>query len=399
MSLPNEELVRKAIITTDAIAATGKLNPAQADKFIDFVIDVTGLKNNARVVKFRNEQMDIDKIGVSKRAAMPAVEAQDPGVRRGVNTSKVTLLPKEVIIPFEVSDSFLENNLEGEIAEDHIIKMMATQAGNDLEEQYINADLLGAAVLQGDIIDGGSSTQYVKDSFLAMFDGWLRLGDSANVVDFAGQNIGSNVFSRMMNSLPAKFKKNRGNLRFITSIELDQLYREKVASRATVKGDTALETTAPLTPFGVPLMPFALFPFQGKKVEHVTLTGTTPAQLRYAPISDPIVVTLATLGSTPTTPFIETTDYVLNRATGTIARNGAGGITSGALVKVTYLANPEVLLTHFQNLIVGIGRDVRIEKDRDIFKRVNQYAITMKVAVQIEELTALVKAKNVGTGV
>jgi hypothetical protein len=51
------------------------------------------------------------------------------------------------------------------------------------------------------------------------------------------------------------------------------------------------------------------------------------------------------------------------------------------------------------NFIVGIGRDVRIEKDRDIFKGVNQYAITLKVAVQIEELTAAVKTRNVGQGV
>jgi len=71
----NEELVQKALITTDALASQGKLNPAQADKFIDYVIDITGLKNNARVVRFRNEEMLIEKIGVGRRVAVPAVEA------------------------------------------------------------------------------------------------------------------------------------------------------------------------------------------------------------------------------------------------------------------------------------------------------------------------------------
>jgi hypothetical protein len=47
---------------------------------------------------------------------------------------------------------------------------------------------------------------------------------------------------------------------------------------------------------------------------------------------------------------------------------------------------------------VGIGRDIRIEKDRDIFKGVNQYAITAKVSVQFEELTAIVKVRNIGLG-
>jgi len=51
------------------------------------------------------------------------------------------------------------------------------------------------------------------------------------------------------------------------------------------------------------------------------------------------------------------------------------------------------------NFIIGIGRDIRIEKDRDIFKGVNQYAITAKVSVNFEEDSAIVKIRNVGTGV
>ena len=64
--MTNKELVNKAIIATDQLAAAGKLNPKQADKFIDLVIDVTGLSGNVRVARFRNEQLDIDKINVGK---------------------------------------------------------------------------------------------------------------------------------------------------------------------------------------------------------------------------------------------------------------------------------------------------------------------------------------------
>ena len=113
----NEELVQKAVITTDAIAAAGKLNPAQSDKFIDFVIQETVLKDNARTVKFRNEELNIEKIGIGKRAALPAAEASDPQVRRGISTSKVTLKPLEIIVPFEIGDSFKENNIEGDNVE------------------------------------------------------------------------------------------------------------------------------------------------------------------------------------------------------------------------------------------------------------------------------------------
>ena len=144
----NEELVQKAVITTDALASQGKLNPAQADKFIDYVIDITGLKNNARVVRFRNEEMFIEKIGVGRRVAVPAVEAQAPATRRGVSTARVTLHPQEIMVPFEVGDSFREINVEGEAVEEHVIKMMATQLAIDMEQLYIEGDTLGRADLE-----------------------------------------------------------------------------------------------------------------------------------------------------------------------------------------------------------------------------------------------------------
>lgn len=49
------------------------------------------------------------------------------------------------------------------------------------------------------------------------------------------------------------------------------------------------------------------------------------------------------------------------------------------------------------NLITAIGRDIRIEKDRDIFARLNQWAITTKVDAQFEEVDAVVKAYNIGS--
>jgi hypothetical protein len=394
----NEELVKKAVVVTDALATSGKLNPAQADRFIDYVVDVTGLKNNARVVRFRNEDLVIDKIGVGRRAAMPAEEAVAPSARRGITTSKVTLTPKEIIVPFEIGDSFREINLEGDAVEDHIVKMMATQLANDLETLYLEGDTLGRAVIEGDILEGGHVSNVVKDTYLALRDGWLKLARSGNVVDLAGANVGANAFSRMLNALPAKFKRNRTALRFMSSIDLEQNYREKLSTRATGAGDAALSSTSGITPFGVPLMPFPLFPFKPRVVEHKTLVdSSTAAQLLHAPISN-VVVTLATLSTSATAPFVEDTDYSVDYTLGKITKVGSG-IADGTSVKVTYDANPQVLLTHQDNMIIGIGRDIRIEKDRDIFKRVNQYAITLKVAVEFEETTAIVLGKNFGTGV
>ena len=396
MGISNEELVQKAVITTDALATAGKLNPAQADKFIDYVVDESVLKNNARIVRFREESMDIDKIGIGRRVAFPKTEAQDPGLRRGITTSKVTLTPKTIIMPFEIGDEFKEINIEGEGVEDTIIRLMARQLSNDIEELYIHGDTVGPAILESDYRDGGSTTQYVLDRYLALFDGWNKLADSGNIYDAEAANIGLSVFGSMLRQLPTKYRRNRAALRFFLSPDLYQLYIEKLATRATSLGDAASGGAAH-KPYGVPVVEVPLLQFLPPVVEHVTLAASATESLTYAPVNT-VVVSTETLGDTPETPFIEDTDYSIDYTLGTIT-NLDVGIGDGDVVKVSYTANPMALLTHYQNFIVGIGRDIRIEKDRDIFKGVNQYAVTAKVAVEFEEDEAIVKAKNIGQGV
>jgi len=393
--ISNEALVEKAEIIANDLASAGKLNPAQADKFIDYVVDETILKNNARVVRFRNESLDIDKIGIGGRAAVPKAEATDPGVRRGINASKITLTPSEVMVPFEIGDNFREINIEGEMVEDHIVQMFAKQLANDLEELYVTGDKLGPAVLQADIIDGGSEVQYVKDSYLALQDGWQKISDTGNIVDAENANVGLSIFGKMIRQMPTKFRRNKKNLRFYCCPDVAQLYMEKLSTRATQLGDSAAGGSG-IAPFGIPIVEVPLWDLHPTVVEHVTLSGTTAVALKNSPVQG-VSVLPTTLSSTLATAFIESTDYTLDTTNGTVARIGGGAIGDGDTVKVTYQANPQIILTHMNNFIVGIGRDIRIEKDRDIFKGVNQYAITTKVSVNFEEKTAIVKAINVGT--
>lgn len=396
MTISNEQLVEKAVITADAIAASGKLNPAQSDRFLDYVVDETVLKNNARIVRFRNETLDIDKIGIGTRAAVPANEAVDPGIRRGITTSKISLTPREIMVPVEIGDTFREINIEGDDVEDHIMRLFARQLGNDLEELYMIGDTLGPAAVESEIVPSGGS-DYIKDTYLALQNGWQKLADDGHIVDAEGQNIGLSLFSRALRALPTKFRRNKKALRWFMSPDLWQVYLEKLSTRATPLGDAA-STGTEHGPFGISAVPVPLWDFQAKVVEHLVLNGTTATALKHANVSD-VVVHDSSLSNVPTAPYIEDTDYTLDAAAGTVARIGGAGIGDGDTVKVTYSAAPQLILTHQSNFIVGIGREVRIEKDRDIYKRVNQYAITAKVSVNFEEVDALVKVKNIGTGV
>jgi hypothetical protein len=395
--MTNEELVQKAIITAADIATAGKLNDMQANAFIDFVIDVTELKGSVRVVRFRNENMQIDKIGVGQRVSVPKEEAKDPGLRRGVSTSKVTLTPRDVMTPFEISDNFAELNIEGEAVEDTIVRLMATQTANDLEEVFINGDVLGPARIEADLIDGGSSTQVIKDSFIALFDGWLRLLDSGNVYDADGANLSSKVFSGMIKKMPVKFRRTRRNLRLLLALDLEQNWREKVSSRATAQGDAALTSSGSIPVYGVPMIPVPLLEPDPRVVEHKVF-GAAPVTvaLRYNHIGTEMTIVPSTLGASPVTPLLETTDYTVDRTAGTVTSVGGGAMAAGGTFKITYKSGAQIMLADYQNLILGIGRDIRIETDRDIYKGVNQFAITTKVSVQVEEVTATVKGINIG---
>lgn len=396
-AMTNEELIQKAVVTTADIASAGKLAPKQSDRFIDFVIDVTMLKNNVRVVRFTNETMQIDKIGVHQRVTVPKAEARAPSVRRGITTSKVELTPKDQMTPFEISDNFPDQCIEGERVEDTITRLMATQTANDLEELCINGDTRGPARVEADLVEGGHATDVVKDTFIAQFNGWLRLAAGANIYNASGADISSTVFSRMINTMPTKFRRVRQNLRFLCSLDHEQLYRERVGSRQTPAGDRASSSMDTQTPYGVPLVPVPLLESEPRVVANVTLGAHPDTQsLGFAPIGTSVIVTLQTLSTTPTTPYVETVDYDIDRVNGTISTHVGGALAGGAAVKVTFHSAGQILLTDYMNLILAIGRDIRIERDRDMYKGVNQFAITTRISVNVEELTAIVKGINIG---
>ena len=387
------EMIEKGIISTSALASGGKLNSEQADRFIDYVFDETQLRGIVRLVRMRAEQYDIDKIGVGKRVAVPKNEGIDPGVRRGVNTSKVSLNKRAVMVPFELTEEFLEDNIEGMAAEDRVARMMGTQFANDLESMYLSGNVLGPAVVESDILEGGSS-DYVKDKLLALMDGWVKLAGAGHVLDVDSAGISSNVFSRMKKQLPTKYRRRLSQMRYFLPMDTEETYRNVLASRGTALGDQAIQNDQPIRAMGVPLQPLALMESQPLKVAHVTLTGTTAQQLNGDKNISDLVAHLQTLDSTPTAP-ISGGDLTIDLAAGTIARSGGSSLPSPVNLKVSYRAQSEVLLCEGRNLVLGIGRDITIKRDEDIFRDVKQWAMTVRVAVAVENDEAIVLAKNI----
>jgi len=389
------EMIEKGIISTSDLASGGKLNPDQANRMIDFVFDETKLKGMVRLIRMRAEQTDIDKIGVGSRVAVPKSEGIDPGVRRGVNTSKVVLNKKGIMVPFELTTEFLEDAIEtGSTLEDHVASMMGKQFANDLEGLYIAGDKNGPAVPEADIIDGGASNQVV-DGLHALMDGWVRLSGSGNVLDVDSAGISSNVFSRAKKALPTKYRRRLNLMRFFLPMDTEETYRNVLASRGTALGDNAIQNEVGVRAMGVQLESLALMEPNPLKVEHVTLTGTTAVQLNGDKNITDAIAHLQTLSNTPTAPITDPGDIVFDLAAGTVARSGGSTLPSPVDLKITYRAQTEMLLCEGRNLILGIGRDITIKRDEDIFRDVKLWAMTVRVAVEIENDEAVVLVKNI----
>jgi len=401
---PNGDFVdvKKAAITSaDALATAGKLNPQQVREFRDTVIDQSAIKGHCRVVKVEGSTWELSKIGVGQRAMVAASEAKDPGVRRGVSTSKISITPARVMLPFEIGDEFKLENVEGAPVEKRILRMFGAKFANDSEELYIEGDPLGYAQTEAFMLDGGDSTKYVKDTFLALQNGFLNLSRGTNDSDAAGGNVGLSIFGAALRKMPIRFRRDPSKLRFFCPVDLAQLFQERVASRGTALGDQAMTTSAgKLAPFGVPLVPLPLLPSQPRIVEHLSLPDGVAVSLKFAPVSN-VTVLPNNLASTPTTPYTEGAgnDYTLDATAGTVTNNAGGNIANNQTVKVSYLAGPQMILTHEQNFVIGIGDDIKIEKDRSIYRQVDQYAISAKVGVGIEDNDAVVLVKNLALGI
>lgn len=394
--MTNEEFMERAAITTEQMAAAGKLNPEQRKKFVDYVIDLSSLKDFVRMQGVEGEKFEIDKVGVHQRVAMAAHEAVAPHRRRGVTHSKIQIVPSDLIVPFELSYKYRRFNIEKEQVEDHVIRMMAAQFANDIDELALDGNTLGPARVEEDLFEGGSTTQYIKDSFIGLQDGFLKLAEDGQTVDGANADIDADIFNDAILGMPVKYRKNKTFIKWMISPDHEQAYRKDYGSRLTGGGDVALNSEKNLTPFGIEMLPIPMLEKTPIYVENsvANTDGSTATSLTYKPITDLVLTSTDLTGTNPVTPYVLDTDYSQDLTNGTWTRLG-GSIGSGATVKATYRTAGRMLLCNPQNLVIGIGFDISIEKDKNIFSRMHEYAIHGSVGIAIENADSVVLVTNI----
>ena len=187
----------------------GLLNPEQSARFLDYMFDATVIGKVARTVRMKADTTEIDRMSIGEKLVKLASEGDNTNSgNAAVTFSKISLTTKKLRLDWELSTESLEDNIEGADLEDHIARMMATQAGNDIEDVVLNGD-----------------TDLSSDQLYKAFDGVVKKAkDNGHVVDAAGAGVSRAVFNSALKALPRKYKQRRTDLRFLSGSNLIQDY-------------------------------------------------------------------------------------------------------------------------------------------------------------------------------
>jgi hypothetical protein len=237
----------------------GLLNPEQSARFLDYMFDATVIGKVARTVRMKADTAEIDRMSVGEKLMKLASEGENTAANSAVTFSKISLTTKKLRMDWELSTESLEDNIEGADLEDHIARLMATQAGNDIEDVLLNGN-----------------TSLSSDALYKSFDGVVKKAKaSGHVVDANGAGVSREVFNKALKAMPRKYKQRRGDLRFLAGSNLiqDFLYANSIGTNQTIPQDIASSVirggVAPLGgpagyvapfAFGIPIVEVPLLP-------------------------------------------------------------------------------------------------------------------------------------------
>jgi len=334
-----EEILSKADEVTTGVVGNdsgGLMKPAQSNRFLDFVIDQSVLMQNARVVRMRTPQMEIDKVSVGTRLLSKATEATDSGANAAVTFSKVSLSTVKLRLDWALSTESLEDNIEGASLEDHIAQVMARQTANDLDDLFIN---------------GNTSS---NNGLLKALDGFVKLAKTnGRVVDEAGNQVSRATYDRILRNMPTKYLQRRNELRFFSGSGNVQ---DTIYSLGNPNSATAATAGAPSPGYVTGNVPCLQGAMRG---------NGGPGSTGISPFGIPLI-------EVPLMPETVTGDY-----------SGAAG------------SHGHIELTFPQNRVIGIHRDITVYRQFKPKTDTIEYTQYMRVASNIENADSYVIGKNV----
>jgi len=243
VTLSNRSLLEKAdLAIADLTTGGGYLRPAQAKKFLRLMIKQSELMKWVTTVPMNAPTQSFPKIRFTDQVLRPKatgpIAAAD---RSSPDIDSVELEAKAFKGEVRLYDQVLEDNVEQGMLRQTIMELLTEAVARDTEDVVINGDTVSS------------------DPTLAQLDGILKQATS-HVVDAAGAPLDKNLLTDMLKSLPSQYMRLRKQMRFMTAVDAELDYRNRLADRESSAGDRFLETDAPVLVSGVPLRAVPLFP-------------------------------------------------------------------------------------------------------------------------------------------
>jgi HK97 family phage major capsid protein len=208
-----------------------------------------------------------------------ATQAEQTGSNAAPAFTKIELTTTKFRLDYELSTESLEDNIEGQQLEDHIVRLMATQFGNDLEDIAIN----GRPATSGDGTYNNTLAGFIRQTLDTSYTGaheaaaaaatmtsiWEATPDSG---DGSVATLSLEAIEAVYNALPRKFKARRQDLKFyMNSKHLQELISalrsvgsvpEQVATRVIdgVLPQIGGPAGAQYMIFGLPVLEVPLYP-------------------------------------------------------------------------------------------------------------------------------------------
>lgn len=362
------------------------LNTAQADKFIDYIVDESVILKSSRVVRMNTPQKVIGKIGISDKILYPAQRGQalNEANRVSATPDTITLETKEVIGEVRIYDDEVEDNIEGVAFKEHMMKMVAKKVSNQLERVALYSRKVANPT-----------------DLLQMFDGFVKEIEAGGVVvdasdtnTFSDRFIDKEKLAKLRKSIATKYRN-----------VLNKWYMpDDVAIDYEVKYEASNNTVNKYGAFGVDFTKANIMSVD----RPVFKTGGLNTALTASPVAGAVNITVgsttgASVGDTITLALGQDKEFTTTIDTVT---DSTHLVLSDALpfgynhtlatentVKETTLDGADVILTPDYNFVYGIQRDITIEPDRQPKLRATDFVITMRVDFKVEnaEMTGVLK--------
>ncbi len=228
-SYAKKSQLRKAAFTTiDLTTGGGLLAPQQARRFVQMILFPTTFLRQCRLVTMKGPTDRIDRIQFGSRIMHAGSENTNlsTSLQTVPTTSKIEMSAElykcEVQLSYESLQDSIEggHNVRGNQFEDTIFKLIAERAAIDIEEILMLSDTSNAG-LHND---------------LQQIDGWLKLARDQNTYNHGGASVSKAMFKALHLLLPKQYRRNKAQLQFVISPNLDIEWSDELADRTGTRG-------------------------------------------------------------------------------------------------------------------------------------------------------------------